>query len=253
MPNHHTNRPRRRPRTLIALAPALLAATLPITLASCGTTTTEDVTTKPAAQILAAATNAAHHANSVQITSKINEGKLHSSMRLQIVGTEGGSAQTSRGSRSSETIRVGGTVYRKVGPVLARQIAQATGAHVPVGSWVKAPASNAQIATSSFLTEPDGELLFLLRIPALSLTKGAITTVNGQKAIELKTKGKLYTGEIYIAATGTPYPIEIVKQPSGKGIETSHTTFTNWNRPIRLSLPPANAIDLSQLQQRKAG
>ena len=81
--------------------------------------------------------------------------------------------------------------------------------------------------------------------PTLSLTKGPITTINGQKAIELKTKGKLYTGAIYIAATGTPYPIEIVKH----GRETGQTTFTGWNQPVTLSAP-AGAVELSQLEHK---
>jgi hypothetical protein len=65
------------------------------------------------------------------------------------------------------------------------------------------------------------------------VTKGTTTTANGQKAIELKQTGQLYAGKIYIATMGKPFPLEIAKT----GRETGHTTFTNWNQPVSLSVP----------------
>jgi hypothetical protein len=247
MPDRHAPKPRHSSPSSLSLLLAI--ALIPIVLTGCGTSSEEDVTTKPAAQILAAAANTARNASSVQVVSKISEGKRQVSIHLQLAGEKGGSARTSRGLQSGETIRVANTVYTEVGPVLARQLAQTTGAHVPVGSWLQAPASDLQLTQSAFLTKSDGELLFLLRAPTLSLTKGAVVTVNGQKAIELKTKGKLYTGKIYVAVIGKPYPIEIVRQPSGRGEETSHTTFTNWNHSIHID-PPPNATPLASLEHK---
>ncbi len=84
--------------------------------------------------------------------------------------------------------------------------------------------------------------LSLLLRGAGPLTKGATTTIGGQQAIELKETGTPYTGSIYIATAGKPYPILIVKH----GQETGQTTFSGWNQPITLSAP-ANAIELSKL------
>jgi len=50
-------------------------------------------------------------------------------------------------------------------------------------------------------------------------------------------------GSLFVASTGEPYPIEIVK----RGSETGHITFTDWHQPVSLSAP-SGAIDLSQLQ-----
>jgi len=250
MPDRHAPRPQRRSRDPIGLPPLLLAiALVPIVLTGCGSSSEEDITTKPAAQILATSANAARNAKSVQVTSKIDDGKLKAGLELQFAGQEGGRARTTLGAGSSEVVRIGNTVYEKVDPILARRILRETGTHLPVGSWIQAPVNNGQIAIAAFLTKPDGELALLLRDPTLSLTRGSVTTVNGQKAIELKTRGKVYTGKIYIAATGTPYPIEIVKRPSGGSEEASHTTFTGWNQPIKLQ-PPPNATQLASLEHK---
>ena len=59
------------------------------------------------------------------------------------------------------------------------------------------------------------------------LTKGATVKVKGQSAIELKEAAKLYTGALYVATTGQPYPLLLRKS----GRETGQTTFTRLERP----------------------
>lgn len=240
-------RPARRQAAIGALTLPLLAAALSVPLAGCGSSQ-EDITAKPPAAILAASANAARQAGSVVVVNRSKVGNLSTGFELRLAGEEDGTARTSLGPSDSEVIRAGGTVYVKASPVLAERLAKTTGAHIPVGSWLQAPASNPQVAPSAFLTKPDGELVFLLHDPNLALIKGPVVTIKGKKAIELKTRGKLYTGAIYIAATGTPYPITIVKH----GQENSTITFTGWNQPIHLS-PPPKATSISQLEHAKGG
>ena len=59
-------------------------------------------------------------------------------------------------------------------------------------------------------TDLRGELNRLLSTTA-PVAKGAKTTINGQKAIEVKEAAKLYKGLLYVATTGKPYPIQLVK------------------------------------------
>lgn len=231
-------------RTSIALGLALVLAALVTPLASCGGAS-ENVTTKPPPAILAASANAARQASGVHVLSTLMFGKEHASLELQLAGQNGGRARSTLGDVRSEVLRIGETLYVEVDPAISRRLAKTTGVRIPPGSWLKAPANDAQFAESALLTQPGGELVFLLRNPTLSLTKGPITTLRGQKAIELKTKGKLYTGAIYVTATGTPYPLEIVK----RGRENSRTTFTDWNDPVALA-PPANAIDITRLEHQ---
>ncbi len=57
------------------------------------------------------------------------------------------------------------------------------------------------------------------------VNKGTTRQVDGQSALELKTTGKLYTGRLYVSATGQPYPVRLEKH----GRETAQFTFTDWN------------------------
>ncbi len=170
--------------------------------------------------------------------------KPRSVLDLQLSGSSGRARLAFLG-KESEAIRTGSTIYVKASPAFYKRLARRTGAHLAEGTWIKAPTNNTQLAQFTALTEPGGELTLLLRNPTLSLTKGQTTTIDGHKAIELKTKGKLYNGSIYVAATGTPYPLKIVKH----GHENATTTFTSWNDPITLT-PPADTVEISKLEHR---
>ncbi len=247
-----------RVRTGGLLAPVAILAVIALVLTGCGGST-DSLASKPAAEILAASRTAAREASAVHVKSQYyatailrSKAKGKPKTKLVPAGTielqltsDGGRARLVLLGIENEAVRVGDTVYVKRGPVFYRNLARRTGVHLPAGTWLKAPAHGGQLAESAALTEPGGELTLLLASPTLSLTKGPITTIKGQKAIELKTKGKLYTGTIYIAATSTPYPLEIVKH----GRETGQTTFTGWNQPVTLSAP-ASAVELSQLEHK---
>ena len=59
--------------------------------------------------------------------------------------------------------------------------------------------------------------------------------------IELRDASK--SGSLYVATSGQPYPVEIVK----RGAETGRISFSRWNEHVSLSAP-AGAIELGQLQ-----
>ncbi len=215
--------------------------------AGCGSSGDPLASRSPAA-ILAAARRAAESSSAVRVQSVVYVGKSKTpavTLKLQFTSA-GGRAALSLLGRESEAIRVRNTVYVKGGPGFYRQLARLTGRQLAPGTWLKAPANGSQLADSAVLTEPTGELARLLRNPTISLTKGPTTVIDGRKAIELKEKGKLYQGAIYIAASGTPYPLLIVKH----GQETGRTTFTGWNQPTQLA-PPAGAVELTGLEKGK--
>jgi hypothetical protein len=49
--------------------------------------------------------------------------------------------------------------------------------------------------------------------------------------------------KLYVAATGTPYPVAIV---GGKKGQSGSITFGDWNKQVSLSAP-GGAIDISSL------
>ncbi len=235
----------RVPRGATLTLPIAMAV-IAIVLAGCGSSS-EGTASKSPAEILAASRSAAEGASSVDIVDQDSAGGLSLTTHLQLAKS-GGRASLSFLGLHYEAIRIGNTVYVKGNPVFYRHLTKKTGVHVPVGTWVKAPvAAGSALASYAGLTDMSRELGLLLGHTGPP-TKGATTTVNGQKAIELKDAGKLFTGAIYIAATGEPYPIEIVKH----GRETGHITFTAWNDPVTLSAP-AGAVQLSNLEHHGGG
>jgi hypothetical protein len=72
------------------------------------------------------------------------------------------------------------------------------------------------------------------------VTKGALTTVAGQRVVPLRDKTN--GGTLYIAAGGPAYPIEIYKPGANGG----HFYFSQFNHVVALQAP-ANAIDITKL------
>jgi len=232
-----------RPAASLALMLGAVAV-----LAACGSS--EGVSSKSAAAILAASRTAARNASAVRATSQIfapradpktkSKPRAVATLELQLSGGDGRANVAFLGSQT-EAVRIGQTLYVKGSPQFYRRLNERNGTHVANGTWLKAPAGSTELTNLAALTQPSGELTLLLRNPTLALRKGAQTTVDGQKAIELKTKGKLYTGAIYVAASGTPYPLQIVKH----GRENALITFAGWNKPSQIEAP-SGAVALTE-------
>ena len=64
-------------------------------------------------------------------------------------------------------------------------------------------------------------------------------TYKGQSAVAIvdTTKG----GTLYVAASGTPYPVALVKTGKSAG----SIEFSDWNQPVTLTAP-TGALDLSK-------
>jgi hypothetical protein len=222
---------------------SLLVVTSP---AGCGSSS-NGVASKSASEILAASKTTAEAATSVHVTSKTAQGRLNAMTDLQLTG-EGGRAHISLLGIAFETIRTGDTLYIKGSPLFNKRLYRTTGLRLPEDAWLKTPAKDSPLAQLAVYTNLNSELGFMLTSTGNPLTKGATTTIDGQQAIELKETAKLYRGTFYIATTGKPYPIQIIKH----GRETGLTTFTDWNRPVHVD-SPTNAVDVSVLEHKKRG
>jgi hypothetical protein len=220
----------RAARQRTAISPTLALAIALAALVGCGGSSDNGVASKSASEILAAARNAVASARSVHVESEAAQGPLTLKQNLDLA-RNGGHAHISGLGIDFEVIRTGNTLYIKGSPVFYQRLG-ITPTRVPKGAWIKTPASSRQFAQLAAFTDLKSEVNRLISSTG-PITKGATTTRNGQKTIELKNSGRLYTGALYIATTGDPYPI----QTSKTGRETGHTTLTNWNRPVSLSAP----------------
>jgi hypothetical protein len=208
----------------------LVSLLLVVLLAGCGGSTDNGVASKNATEILAAAKAAAQSATSVRIISKNAQGRLTLMVDLEL-SSNAGRGHISGLGVDFEVIRIGGTLYLKGNPTFYRRLG-GVAAHASPGTWLKAPVKSGPLAQFAVFADLPGEVGRLLST-AKPVTKGTTTTTNGQKTVELKQTGQLYTGKIYIATTGKPYPVQITRT----GRETGRTTLTSWNQPVSLSAP----------------
>ncbi len=223
----------------LAAVALVLAAAL---IAGCGASSSSGngVASKSPSEILAAAKTAAAGASSVHVAGALSSGGTPLTLDMDLVSGRGGRGQISENGLSFELIVVGDTVYIKGSPAFYSHFGGAAAAQLFQGKWLKAPVSGGELASLASLTNLS-RLLDQALASHGTLAKGATTTIAGQPVVELR--GAANTGSLYIATTGQPYPIEVVK----RGSETGHVSFTRWNDPVSLTAP-SGAIDLSQLQ-----
>jgi hypothetical protein len=221
---------------------APLAVGIGVALAGCGGSSGNGVASKSADEILAASKAAADGASSVHVSSKTSLGATSLTFNLDLTSA-GGRVHLTLGPLTYELIRVGNTLYLKGNPVFNQSLRTTTGLRAPHGKWLETQVNSAQLAQLAAITDRTGELGLLLR-PQGAIGKGITATVNGHKAIELKETGQLSSSALYVATTGKPYPVALVKS----GRETGATTFSGWNEPVSLTAPP-NAIASSRLKR----
>lgn len=231
-----------KPRARVALAP-LLAAAIAALAAGCGSSD-NGVSSKSATEIMAASRAAANKASSARVATKVAQGKLALTSHIEFA-SNGGHAQVSFAGLAFEVLRIGNTLYVKGNRAFESRLSLTASKKIPEGTWIKASASGTQLAQLAAFTDKSSEMNRLLSSTG-PLAKGSTTTVNGQKAVELKQTAKLFQGSAFIATSGEPYPIQLVKQ----GREAGLTSFSGWNQPVTLTAP-TNTIEVSQLEHEK--
>lgn len=212
-----------------------------VTLAGCGSSSTGNgVASKAPAEIVAAAKAAADGASSVYISGTIVSKGAPISLDMELLAGRGGRGRIAQSGISFELIQVGETIYIDGSPAFYRHIGGSAAAQLFQGKWLKAPAATGEFAPLAALTDQNRLMDSALATQG-ALRRAGVTTVNGQKAIAIDDVSE--GGTLYVAATGKPYPIEVVKD-GGKG---GTVVFDRWNEPVTL-VAPADAIDVTKLQ-----
>jgi hypothetical protein len=230
------------------LAAALLALTLALlALSGCGsssskTSTGSDngVASKSPEEILAAARSAADSAATVHVTGSIVSEKKPISLNMELVAGKGAKGHLSVEGLGIDVIEVEHAFYLKGSADFYRHIAGDAAAQLLQGKWLKAPTTTGEFAQLAQLTNL-GKLLDSTLEAHGKLSKTGTSTVAGQPVVGITDSGR--QGTLYVATTGTPYPLQIVKQ----GSEPGQVAFSHWNEPVTLT-PPPNAININQLQ-----
>ncbi len=209
-------------------------------ISACGGSSDNGVASKSPDAIVSAAGAATDGVKSVHVAGSIVSGGSPITLDLDLVSGKGGRGKMSEGGLSFQLVAIGKAVYINGSPAFWRHFGGAAAVQLFQGKWLKAPANTGGFASLTSLTN-----LHQLFSRGLSshgkLTKGATTTVNGQKVVAVNDTAK--KGTLYVATTGKPYPVEIL----AAGAQAGHIVFDRFNESVSLSAP-AQSIDISQLQ-----
>jgi hypothetical protein len=223
---------------------ALVALTLAAALAGCvgSSPMGNGVASKTPARIVALATSAAVGAASVHVAGSIvGEGKPIS-LNMELDAQKGGKGRVTLGDLSVELVNVDRALYIRAGAAFYSRFAAPAAARALQGRWLRGSNSVGPLASFTSLTN-----LRRLLSGALAghgaLSRAASTTVEGRPAVAVSDAAG--GGTLYVASTGTPYPLEIVERGAGGG----KLIFDRWNQSVSLAVP-ANPIDVGQLQSR---
>jgi hypothetical protein len=215
-----------------------------VLLAGCGShkkaATPNSEVSKPADRVLADAKAAATKASSTHIAGRIVSAGTPITLDLDVARGKGAKGSMSTNGLSFELVRIGGTAYIRGSDAFYRHYAGAGVAQLLHGKWLKASIVKGRFRSLGPLTSVD--LLFAgINSHHGRLVNKGETTYKGQKVAEILDTSD--NSKLYVAATGTPYPVAIVG--GGKG-QSGSITFGDWNEQVSLSAPK-DAIDISQL------
>jgi hypothetical protein len=213
---------------------ALLLATA--ALAGCGGSGAKGEAAKSGSDILADARQAALAADSVRIVGSVHNAGQTISLDLAVAQDSGGGTVTLNGSKV-ELVRVANTAYLRAGAAFYRRVDAAAAGRL-AGKWVKVSTTSERFASLVSLTD-----LYAFLTQALdtkgAVTKGAVKTVDGQQAIELKST---HGGSVYVATSGKPYPLEFTSRVAPAGT----LMLSDWGS-ARAPTAPAHALDIGAL------
>ncbi len=232
-----------RMRSLSLIRPALGLVLSAALLAGCGSSSSSSgnsLASKSPEQIVAAAKAASQNAATVHISgSVVDEGKPIS-LSMDLVANKGAKGHLTLEGNGIEIVEVEKAFYINGSAAFYTHLAGAAAAQLLQGKWLKAPASGGDFASFAELTNLS-KLLNSVLASHGTLKSAGTTTINGQKAVGVTDTQK--GGTLYVAATGTAYPLQISRGGGSGGT----IVFDKWNQPVTLTAP-ANAININQLQ-----
>jgi hypothetical protein len=193
------------------------------------------VASKPPTQIVAAASRAIDTARSVHVVGSVVDNGIQVHLDLHLSRAHGGQGRVSENGLGFRLVSTGRLLYIQGSSAFWTHFGGARAAKLFHGKWLKAPDSG-QFGTLGRLATTRGLVTQLLSRHG-KLARAGRETVDGHPAVGVvdRTQG----GTLFVATTGQPYPLEIVKHGANGG----YVRFTDFNQPVRVT-PPAKAISL---------
>lgn len=230
-------RPGTRHRHARLIAPALIA----VLLAGCGSSSpaSNGLATKSPQQIVTAAKDAAAAAATAHVAGSILSAGKPITLNMELVAGKGGKGSIALDGLAVQVIEVDNAIYVRGSEAFYRRVAGDAAAKLLQGKWLKAPADTGSFASLASLTDLSSLIDATLSAHG-ELTNAGTSTLGGQQVVGVTDSSK--EGTLYVAGTGTPYPVAIVKTGDGGRI-----AFNRWNQPVTLNAP-TNALNINQLE-----
>ncbi|HKD95801.1 MAG TPA: hypothetical protein VKB43_13940, partial [Gaiellaceae bacterium] len=206
-----------------------------VVAAGCGGSSdkTSGEAAKSGAKVVEDALKAANAASAVHMSGQfvIPNGSRHhiAGVDVVLVHGKGATGTYSLDGAKADVILTGGTAYQRAGSAFWKN------AGIPVqlaGQWIKFPAQNAEFGSVARMTSDNDLFNQLTSEPRKPVNLGA-TTYKGQDVIAVISRDPVQNVTLYVAASGTPYPVAIKNNKS----PADTFTFDRWNQPVAVTAP----------------
>jgi hypothetical protein len=217
-----------------------------VALAGCGGSSHGNgIASKSPRAILQAAQTAAEGASSAHVVGSITRPTGTETFDIEILAGKGAHGSVTVEGATFDLIETAGTVYMKGNAAFYARVGGSAAdkreaGKLLHGKWIKAPASAAQFAPLLHLADLHTLVSTSLAGHAAPRSVGT-SVVNGTPVVGVADPSLGET--VYVATSGTPYPVQIAKS----GTDGGTITFGAWNGSVILA-PPAHAIDITTLQ-----
>jgi len=214
----------------------LAGVAVAVALAGCGGSSSGGgIASESPQKILSDSLAAANSLKTVHAAGTVNSGAQHITLDIQLVGGQGGQGQITLSGLSFKLVGLNHYAYMQAPPAVWEKAgAPASAAKQLQGKWLRTPATG-QFASIASLTDLHTLFNQLLAQHGKKLTTGAESTVAGRKVVAVKSD----QGTLYVAATGKPYPVEVIKPGANGG----QIDFDRFNQAVTVSAP-TNTINL---------
>ena len=202
--------------------------------------TDNGVSASTAEQILVKATDAAKAQSSVQIMANGGSGTSAGKFDVNMSKTAGASGSVTSDGQTVQFFATEANTWLKADKAYWTKQVNPAAAELVGDKWVKVPNSNPAFAGLANFANYSNAVTEMLK-PGSAVTKGELTTVNGQKAIILVSS----KGQLWVATTGDPLPLQL----QSTGAEGGTVMFFHWGSANVGSAPSAaDTIDFQKLQ-----
>ncbi len=220
---------------------AALGALLALNLSACGSG--DNLASKSPADIVKTVTAAMKSLKSVHLSGSISSGGQEQQIDMGADTAGNCSGTMGIGGGTAHVLSVGGASYLKGDAAFWHAAGGSSGdqALALLGSkWAKMPSSSdfSQVCNLTKLFSKIGDVKG-------TLSKGATTTINGMKALEIISKDASGTTHIFVALDGAHY---IVRADEITGTEPGSLTLSKFNEPIDAKAPAStDVVDLGAI------